>query len=82
LPIIAVALEIAVHREGCVPGYIEYEDMLRAVVPGIARECKAILTYTCRRARDWTLMVTDAKTGKIVASTSYALKCRPTPRMF
>jgi len=29
-----------------------------------------------------TSMVTDPKTGKIVASTSYALKCRPTQRMF
>jgi hypothetical protein len=29
-----------------------------------------------------TSMVTDAKTGNIVASTSYALKCRPAQRMF
>ena len=38
--IIAVALEMAVHREGCLPGYLEYDDMLRAVVPGIAREVR------------------------------------------
>jgi hypothetical protein len=39
--IIAVALEMAAHREarGCLPGYFgEYDEMLRAVVPGIARE--------------------------------------------
>jgi hypothetical protein len=29
-----------------------------------------------------TSMVTDAKTGKMIMSTSYALKCRPTQRMF
>jgi hypothetical protein len=29
-----------------------------------------------------TSMVTDAKTGKIITSTSYALKCRPAQRMF
>ena len=27
-------------------------------------------------------IMTDAKTGKIITSTSYALKCRPTQRMF
>src|SRR5262249_51657123 len=27
-------------------------------------------------------MLTDAKTGKRVTSTSYSLKCRPTQRMF
>jgi len=26
--------------------------------------------------------LTDAKTGKTITSTSYALKCRPTQRMF
>jgi hypothetical protein len=37
--IIAVALEMAAHREGCLPIYFgEYDEMLRAVVPGIARE--------------------------------------------
>jgi hypothetical protein len=29
-----------------------------------------------------TSMVTDAKTGKTITSTSYALKCRPAQRMF
>jgi hypothetical protein len=29
-----------------------------------------------------TSMLTDAKTGKTIASASYALKCRPTQRMF
>jgi hypothetical protein len=39
--IIAVALEMAVHREGCLSGYFgEYDEMLRAIVPGIAREVR------------------------------------------
>jgi hypothetical protein len=29
-----------------------------------------------------TLTTTDAKTGKTITSTSYALKCRPAQRMF
>jgi hypothetical protein len=38
--IIAVALQMAVHREagGCLRGDLNYYDMLRAVVSGIARE--------------------------------------------